>query len=239
MYIDLAGLCYYHAALGLRLNSHMLERQERTLARLRKVNIEDVLFPSITLLSDLIKFLNSTKTRRGKGIVAILEKMLEIDEMTNTMDGLVWADLSLEKSDPEKFHRQWEVEERVAWLNRELRKYRFLPRAAAVIGGNSGADRWIAYFRGDPREKTEERLRLAPSEALQVILKLTQIGYLNRLRHCTHCQRWLYATFRHQKFCSTKCQQKSYTQSDEWKAHRRNYMRRRYQRLMKNYRKRP
>jgi len=76
MYIDLAGLCYYHAALGLRLNSHMLERQERTLARLRKVNIEDVLFPSITLLSDLIKFLNSTKTRRRKGIVAFSKKWL-------------------------------------------------------------------------------------------------------------------------------------------------------------------
>ena len=71
-------------------------------------------------------------------------------------------------------------------------------------------------------------------EALQVILKLTQIGDLTRLRHCAQCQKWLYARFRHQVFCSTACQQKNYTKCEQFKAHRRRYMRDRYQKLVKN-----
>ena len=69
---------------------------------------------------------------------------------------------------------------------------------------------------------------MVASEALEVILRLTQIGYLDRLRHCAYCNTWLYAKFRHQTFCSVTCQQKKYTQTDQWRAHRREYMREYY-----------
>ena len=69
---------------------------------------------------------------------------------------------------------------------------------------------------------------MTPTEALEMILKLTQIGYLTRLRRCALCQEWLYAKFRHQTFCSMRCQQKRYTRTEEFKAKRRAYMRRYY-----------
>ena len=66
--------------------------------------------------------------------------------------------------------------------------------------------------------------------AVEVILDIAKVGYLGRLRRCLQCRKWLYARFRHQNFCSVKCQQKQYTGSEEWKAHRRAYMREYYRR---------
>lgn len=162
--------------------------------------------------------------------------MLQIEVMTSTIDGPILADLSLKRTAPDKFRMLWEVEKKTALLNRELAKYQFTPRAGVAIGGGGrGASQWFAWWRRDSREKGEDHLRMMASEALEVILKLTQMGQLNRLRHCAQCKRWLYAKFRHQHFCSVKCQQKNYSDSEEWRAHRRQYMRNRYrQEQMKN-----
>jgi hypothetical protein len=210
--------------------SHMLDRDERRLHRLARMNIEGGLPPSVTLLRDLIKFLNEAKTSRGKKIVMILEKMLEIEEMTKPIppEEPMVAAVEWERTDPKKFQLHWEIAKREAMLERELCKYRFTPHAAVLLGGGGqGPSQWGAWWRGDSRP--ERGLRMVASEALELILKLTEIGDLTRLRRCIHCQKWLFARFRHQTFCSTECQQKNYTQSDAWKAHRRAYMRRYYQ----------
>jgi hypothetical protein len=226
-------------ALRLWCISHMLERdrEKRILERLEKVNISGSLPPSISLLRDLIKFLNESRTSRGKRIVHILEQMLELDAITKPIDGIVWANMSLRKTNPKKYQLLWEVEKKRAFLNRDLAKYRFVPRAEVGVGGGGeggGASEWFAWWKGDPRQRPEKHLRLVASEALELILKLTQIGHLDRLRHCAHCGNWLYAKFRHQTFCSMRCQQKHYAESEEFRARRRDYMRRRYHRLMKS-----
>jgi hypothetical protein len=208
----------------------MLDRRqhERTLARLAKVSISGALPPSVSLIEDLVKFLNEARRPQGKRIVLIVEQMLEIDAMTRSMEGIVWPELSLKKSNPEKFKRQWEVEMKTALLRKELSRYRFIPCAEVGVGGNGGASEWFAWWRGESHQRQEKHLRMIASEALELVLKLTQIGQLTRLRHCVHCQKWLYAKFRHQTFCSMKCQQKHYTQTDEWRAKRRQYMRKYY-----------
>jgi hypothetical protein len=183
------------------------------------------------LLDDLIQFLNETKTQKGKRIVLILEQLLEIESMTKPIQGIVLPALSLKRTDPKKFRLLMEIDRKRAFLERALAEYRFIPCAEVVVGGNGGASEWSAWWRADHREKREEHLRLMNSGVLELILKLTQIGYLTRLRRCTQCQKWLYAKYRHQNFCSTKCQQKNYTQSPEWKAYRRRYMRDRYDQL--------
>jgi hypothetical protein len=188
----------------------------------------------VTLLSDLIKFLNQTKTARGKNIVMILEKMLELEEMTRPIKPEVpmfGVAVEWERTDPKKYKAHWEIAKRRVMLERELSKYRFIPHAeVAMGGGGKGPSEWAVWWRGDLDSRSEKQLRMRPSEALELILKLTQVGDLTRLRRCTECQKWLFARFRHQTFCSTKCQQKNYTQTDTWKAHRRAYMRRYYQR---------
>jgi hypothetical protein len=211
--------------------SHMLDT-ERRLVRLAQTNIAGGLFHSATLLSGLIKFLNQTETSRGKKIVMILEKMLELEEMTRPIkpEEPIGAAVEWKKTDPKKYELHWEIEKRRAMLQRELSKYRFTPRAeVAMGGGGKGPSVWVAWWKGNSGSRWEEHLRMNASEALELILKLTQVAELSRLRRCTQCQKWLFAKFRHQYFCSTKCQQKNYTQSEAWKAHRRAYMRRYYQ----------
>lgn len=208
-----------------------VKRDDNRLERLGRVHIEGGLPPSVTLVSDLIEFLNKAKTRPGKKIVTILEMMLEIEEMTRPIapeEPMILA-VEWERTDPEKYKLHWEIEKRKALLERELSRYRFTPRAEVVMGGGGkGLSVWDASWKGDDSGR-EERLRMTAPEALELILKLTQVGDLTRLRHCGQCQKWLFARFRHQTFCSTQCQQKNYTQSDAWKAHRRAYMRRYYQ----------
>ncbi len=210
----------------------MLYRDEKRLERLGQVHIDGGLPPSVNLISDLIEFLNKTATRPGKKIVTILEMMLEIEMMTRPIkpEEPMIAAVEWEKTDPSKFELHWEIERRGALLEKELSRYRFTPRAAVVMGGGGkGPSVWAAWWKGDDSRR-QERLRMTATEALELILKLTQTGDLTRLRKCNQCQKWLFARFRHQNFCSQKCQQKSYTQSDAWKTHRRAYMRRYYQR---------
>ncbi len=205
----------------------MLDRHRRAHGRLKRVSIASGLVPSVTLLEDLVRYLNGTKTVRGEGVLVILEKMLKLEEMTKGIVGPILIDFSLKKTAPEKLQAQLEVGKQMALLNRELMKYPSTFRAEVVRGGRGGADKWVTW-RSDTSDKGEERLRMVASEALEVILRLTQIGYLDRLRHCAYCNAWLYAKFRHQTFCSMACQQKKYTHTDQFRAHRREYMRKYY-----------
>jgi hypothetical protein len=211
---------------------HMLKRDKSRSERLERINIESALVPAYAPLVYLIEFLNQTKTPQGKRIVMIVEKMLELEAMTSPIkpeEPMFGAAVEWERTDPQKYQLHWEIEKRRVLLERELSRYRFTPRAEVVMGGGGkGPSMWIAWWKGDASLKKEGVLKMTASEALVLILKLTQVGDLTRLRRCTHCQKWLFARSRHQTFCSTKCQQKSYTQSDAWKAHRRAYMRRYY-----------
>jgi hypothetical protein len=63
------------------------------------------------------------------------------------------------------------------------------------------------------------------SKAIQCLVELAEEGRLGRMRECAKCSKWLCATFRHQRFCSIKCQQAHYRSSSEWKAHRAAWMR--------------
>jgi hypothetical protein len=117
--------------------SHMLERDERRLALLTRVNIEGGLPPATTLLRDLIRFLNQTKASRGKNIVTILEKMLELEKMTSPIkpEEPMIAALEWKRTDPKKFQVHWEIEKRRAMLQRDLSEYRFTPYAEVLMGG--------------------------------------------------------------------------------------------------------
>jgi hypothetical protein len=211
----------------------MLEIYEAARRRLERAQISDSVIPSLTSFNDLSRFLNGTRTPGGKRIVQILERMLELERLASPLDGIVWPAMSLERTNPEKFKLLSEMQDKNYALSKDLAKFKFVPNADVVVGGGGGPSEWSALWRWS-NKKSEEHLRFDAGEALQMILKLTQIGYLTRLRHCAFCQQWLYARFRHQVFCSTECQQNHYTKSEQFKAHRRRYMRDRYQKLVKN-----
>jgi hypothetical protein len=153
------------------------------------------------LLSDLIRFLNNARAPKDKSIVGILERLL-----------------NLEKIGPDKIDRPLNE------LNRDLRRYQFRPWVTPHYDANWHTARWgVIWCSGRPG-----RDPMQTGEALDTIFDLARAGHLTRLRRCAHCRNWLYARFRHQIFCSTKCQQKDYTETEVFKAQRRQYMRRRY-----------
>jgi len=203
----------------------------------------------IVMVSDaeirgLIQYLNYAQ---GKGadrtVLELLEQMLELDKMnrafcseteeerevewTVTKAGRTVPNPVLKKISPEKYRQELAVTDKTYQINRELSKYRFLPQARSI-----GAPRpWTVVWKVLPNMPTKARFRKRLFEfndgtALRMILDFARAGYLMRLRKCLRCHKWLYAKFKHQEFCSTKCQQKHYAISPEWKAKRRDYMRR-------------
>ena len=100
----------------------MFERDQRKLRQLARINIAGGLPPSVTLLSDLVQFLNQAKTSRGKKIVTILEQMLELEEMTRPIkpEEPMIAAVEWERTAPKRYQIHWEIEKRRGMLQREL-----------------------------------------------------------------------------------------------------------------------
>ena len=192
----------------------------------------------------LIQYLNYAQ-RKGadRTVLELLEQMLELDKMNRPLWGETEEEREvasmvrkagrsvlspvLKKISPEKYRQELAVTDKTYQINRELSKYRFLPRTWSI-----GAPKpWKVMWEVLPNTPTKVRFREGSFElndgmALRMILDFARAGYLTRLRKCLRCHNWLYAKFKHQEFCSTKCQQTHYAKSPEWKAKRRDYMRR-------------
>jgi hypothetical protein len=65
------------------------------------------------------------------------------------------------------------------------------------------------------------------SLAAQSVVELTNKGLLDRLKECD-CGRWFFSRFSHQNFCSDRCRKKRHETSEQFRASRREYMRRYY-----------
>ncbi len=209
----------------LKYRDPKLGRVERL--DVRRGNVTTVLVPEITL-NALAHYLTEAKTPKQKRVVDIVEEMLELERAQP-----VFTKKDLERGmRGAKWNQQRQVDRRKAMLNKRLAGYSFHP----WLWGPT-EKRWLVTWEterlGGRRALLGEHgeLRLREGQALETIVNLARSGYLDRLRRCVHCHKWLYAKFRHQNFCSMKCQQKHYTQSEEWKAHRREYMRRYYQQV--------
>ncbi len=198
---------------------------------------------SVAELKGLTQYLDrAAGDEESKQVLAILEDMLELEKLqspswgeaqqeikilhTSTGKGELWRDPRLKSLVPEKFARQTEIEERKASINLRLRRYRFAPMVHRS-GDTQWAVIWQLQFRSKRQVKIKEGVfEINDGLALQRVLDLARAGYLNRLRRCSNCTKWLFANFRHQNYCSQGCQQKHYSQSPDWKRKRRDYMRR-------------
>jgi hypothetical protein len=191
---------------------------------------------SDSVVDDLLQFLNEAKRGTEPArIVRIIEEMQELEQAEepefSAEDKFVIGskpDAALRHSAKLKKHQ--ELEKREALLNKEFARYRPYLHLHAIRRGASNPHFsphwWVQWKIQSPIERKGQ---ISTGLVIHTILNLAGAGYLSRLRRCSNCGRWLYAKSRKQDFCSTKCQQKHYTQSESYKAHRRNYMRRYYQ----------
>lgn len=114
-----------------------------------------------------------------------------------------------------------------AEVNKRLRFYKWSP-------GISTPD-FEQMFRGHPQwnERSEEEYQ--EKVAIQCLLDELCEGRINRFRVCRQCNRWFYAVAHHQVSCSEGCRKKHAATSEEFKAKRREYMKKyRKQELAKN-----
>lgn len=208
---------------------------------LTKGNIGTVMV-SDAEVKGLVQYLNNARSERDKKIKWILEQMLELEKMKRPVWGETRAETQvatmvagkagrtvpnpiLRKIAPEKYWQELAITEKSHQINEELCRYRYLPNALSL-----SQEQWVVVWQvvGSSQQKLtlhEGVLRMNDGTALRMILDLARAASLSRLRRCLNCQKWLYAKFRHQGFCTTKCQQFHYAKSEEWKAKRRKYMR--------------
>ena len=83
----------------------------------------------------------------------------------------------------------------------------------------------ISYYDAGQLYLHERETGMNASKAIRCLIHLAEEGSMDRMRRCKRCRKWLYAKFRHQQFCSAKCQESHYKNSDAWRAHRRESMR--------------
>jgi hypothetical protein len=109
-------------------------------------------------------------------------------------------------------------------LTRSLRRYSYYPFFIPADGGSQLE--WSST-----QKKRNENL-YDDSDAVFDLMELARQGLLERLMQCP-CARWIWARFSHQRFCSSKCREKEFRSSPQWKEHRRQKARE-YYRLHKS-----
>jgi hypothetical protein len=115
------------------------------------------------------------------------------------------------------------------------------PSWGKIFAAEKQLDRKLKFYRGVPilwydKEgpklnwgATNPKLGSHEMQAFDALLKLAREGLIGSVRQCEQCQRWIFARFRHQRFCPDgRCREKYFRSSESWKAHRRAYAKKLY-----------
>jgi len=128
----------------------------------------------------------------------------------------------------EKSRRRREVHKSLRLVSRAFTDYVFHPRLTCVLFDKRRW--WFDLFGeavpGDYRLIRPDGRRVYESDAVFGVARLASYGFLERIRQCLTCQKWLYAHPSHKKFCNLACQLKYFSATPRQKEKRAEYMRR-------------
>lgn len=187
----------------------------------------------------LIAWLNTTKgTRRNQHIVSLLAEIqnyfIAVGERPIPTDisevrTLWWQGREVLGTRFDYLPRKDVVNRAFDAVKAAVLKYSFSPELVRDFGGRLLFD-WSPSKRNwrkvaDHVADGEDRVWFTETHAVARIVELCREGLILRLKKC-RCGLWYYAKFTHMKFHSTACQQKAYRDDPEWRAHRREYMKR-------------
>ena len=171
------------------------------------------------------------------GGTKLVLRLLELEKQIQDLDNKLLQYVShLPDDGPESDDVSDEMSERldslIAEFNKLMCRCKVYPRLIDLDFWHEGFRfRWdlvraprkaLKRFHGRPKKETCDDL-----DALLAIVRLAQFGYLSRLKKCP-CGKWFYDRMKFQQFCSAKCRQKMFSQSEKFRKHRREYMRRYY-----------
>jgi len=135
-----------------------------------------------------------------------------------------------------------------AELQRSLQRYVFHVRLTQYIGGEwmLNFDRpalkeefgWKTEYGTAPVAAGETRSLPLPTytvsegDAVLAVLRLAARGLIGRVRLCVTCsERWLYAKHRNYKFCTAKCRENYYVDTDDYRKRKAGQMKQYRERL--------
>jgi hypothetical protein len=169
----------------------------------------------------LIAWLEKNKSReRGRRVASLLRDMRAALGMYEprwepTPDGPFRRTISVEAG------REYERLQRR--INRTLSYYRLSPEINFYQPPH--LTRWEVFWHVPGTRMVYPAVCNSEPDAISAVLRLAEKGVVHRVRECRQCGRWLFARFEHQEFCGQKCQLAHYHSSDQWKDHRREWMR--------------
>lgn len=163
----------------------------------------------------------------AKRVSTLLSDMKQLDEIRealaakdSTRDDLEmtgiysWPLFAFKKADLERLNKQGR--ELSVKVNKQLRFYKWSPGISTPRFDETFRE--YPQFSETPEADYQERI------AIQSLLDELCEGRINRFRVCRQCERWFYAVAAHQVSCSESCRKKHASTSDDFKAKRRDYM---------------
>jgi hypothetical protein len=127
----------------------------------------------------------------------------------------------------EKAQRRHEIDRLLRPISDSLRRYVFHPRLVFLM---TGQRRWWFDLIGDPvsgdyKLVRADGRRVYEADVIFGVLRLASWGFLDKIKQCLTCQKWLYAHPSHKKFCDSTCQLKYFASTPSQKEKRAAYMR--------------
>jgi hypothetical protein len=200
-----------------KAHSHMLQRE---------YGAEEAAKPLMLWLDSALR----AKAKRSyERVSECLRLLAELQKLSSDYIP-AYRDLSL--SNQPKFLSIWRAAQTANdQLNSILSFYRFELQIGEV---RLGAGRWFVRWKSVGKktfttalsdERIPFKMPFTEADAIMRCIQLSEAGYLARVRECANCKKWHYARFSHMRFCSLQCQQANFRSSPEFKAHRRQYLR--------------
>ena len=112
--------------------------------------------------------------------------------------------------------REKESKQAAAWrtlLNRKLSRFRLFPVLLS------------SYRLGFRNVGKGTFVRGEDMAVMAIVEGLFPWGLAHRVRRCKQCQKWFFARVERKQYCTTACLQKAFTQREEFKTKRAEYMR--------------
>ncbi len=171
--------------------------------------------------------------RRAKNIATLLVDLAKLESLTEPHPDGITLEVNRQGYNangvfrvPVEVGGRVSAEYKSLWrdVSRRLASYKMFPQLLFRVG-DQWVYRWVTRSNRPIFTRPNTLMKVTEEDALQSLLSLACQGYLQRVRRCLQCGRWFFARFSTKKFCRTECQQSYFRSSQEWKAHRREYMR--------------
>jgi len=184
----------------------------------------------------LPEWLNAARgTASYKRVIRILELIRQTEERfrdARARHAFVLVSSDARKGRREKLQLQRAADRPHSDLARALKRYGFRIRLTMPSMDVHWLFNMYCLRRADDFcWETQYGFRVFEGDAVMATSRLAERGLLSRVRVCATCSQWLFARHSNYKFCNSRCRERYYTSTDEYRARKAGHMRQYRERL--------